>query len=43
MTGIGEPIATNEEFTIEIKPDQGSINKITRITPATLDTVMILR
>jgi len=42
MTGVGEAITTTEEFTIEIKPPNGSAIKINRVTPASLDKVMIL-
>ena len=42
MTGVGEAITTTEEFTIEIKPPNGSAIKINRTTPSSIDKVMIL-
>ncbi len=43
MKGIGEELTTQESFALEIRPPQGSTIKISKVTPAALDTVMILR
>ncbi len=43
MTGIGEAVTENENFSLEIRPPRGSTIKLSKVTPASLDSVMILR
>ena len=42
MKGVGEAVTTQEEFSLDIRPPKGTTLKITKVTPASLDTVMIL-
>lgn len=42
-SGLTTQLATNTEFTMEIKPPTGAVLNLTRTTPAALESVMELR
>ena len=43
LTTGGTLLGVNDQFTVEVKPDSGSVLTIQRTTPARLDTVMDLK